>query len=249
MKLVAGKEWIDLAPHLDIEGLYSMHEEINIAIASNYMHIRDCFGQKQTLYNIDTLPTVEDEQLRLTTHNISFSNKSAETIYLKLRGVQRLGSQLVLRQGVSFLKKHISENATPTPASNSFKFLFDWIDQQNCFSSYGRVVFFFTETHSKGAIHKDYPSRMDQFDFKDMYLWVSGPIKKDIFLYDPIASEKHYMDSPSVLFNNYNYHGTENPNARPVWSLRIDGIFTKEFAQRIGAYEYFKEEIDTNTGP
>lgn len=145
-----------------------------------------------------------------------------------------LGTMLVLTTIDKFANKHLKSTVTRRKLSEEFQFIFDWIDEQDCFEQYGRVMFFFSDANSSGKIHRDYPEWALQDNPGDMFLWISGPVVKRIFVYDNTTEEKVYSQSRAVTFNNCNYHGGENLNDTRAWSMRVDGIFKEEWASKVG---------------
>jgi hypothetical protein len=136
-----------------------------------------------------------------------------------------------------YMYKHLEEYTKFTDASKNFNFLFDWIEKQNCFEQYGRTVLFINYAGQRGSIHKDYPT--DFIKRKDQFIWISSKHPKQFFLYDQVLEKKYYNSHRSVIFNNCNYHGSENNNDFATWSLRIDGVFKNNWSNHVGVYDYY----------
>jgi hypothetical protein len=154
-----------------------------------------------------------------------------------------LGKSLVLVAIDKFASKHLKSAVRRRKFADDFQFIFDWIDAQGCFEEYGRVMFFLSEPNTTGKIHRDYPEWAVHSP-SDMFLWISGSPEKQIFVYDTVTDEQVLANSRAVLFDNCNYHGANNASNSVVWSLRVDGIFKKEWAGKVGIYTHFQSKID-----
>ena len=154
-----------------------------------------------------------------------------------------LGESLVLASISKFATKHLKSTVNRRKFAGDFQFIFDWIDAQECFEEYGRVMFFLSEPNTTGKIHRDYPSWAIHSP-SDMFLWISGSAEKQIFVYDENTKEQVSAKSRAVLFDNCNYHGATNNSNSVEWSLRVDGIFKKQWAEKVGIYNHFQSKID-----
>jgi len=154
-----------------------------------------------------------------------------------------LGKSLVLVAIDKFASKHLKSTVRRRKFADDFQFIFDWIDAQDCFEEYGRVMFFLSEPNSVGKIHRDYPLWAIHSP-SDMFLWISSSTEKQIFVYDEVTNEQVLANSRAVLFDNCNYHGANNASDAVAWSLRVDGIFKKEWAEKVGIYNHFQSKID-----
>lgn len=256
MRLLDGKLIVELESFLDIPALDNISEKINFAIAKHHDKILPSFGQEQTALHQDFVLFYEEEKRRIDLANIKFADKKTEDMYLKLQGASTLGSYLNLTQGGSFFTKHDPTLVKRRLVANDFNCLFDWIDAQGCFNEYARVIFFFSEAGQLGTLHRDYPSWLRwnpgltpgtpviKYPPRDMFLWISSTVNKRLFVYDEDSQEKQYTQTRAATFHNYNYHGTENQGNGYAWSLRIDGTFTKEWAEKVGVYNFFQTQID-----
>ena len=229
--------FIDLEPFLDLPKIYKYYEEIAYGIAKNCDRIYPTPTSQASFLNQELVahPVVSAE----------IKNKYPELAYrqseamAKFLGSANLGSMLQLKKNnVAYKYKHLSEFNEHTEAAKDFKFLFNWIEEQDCFEEYGRVVFFLNEPWQQGVIHHDYEnSKLNVY--KDMFIWIKGPIKKHFFVYDEETDQKYYCPYSASIFNNNNYHGSENNNWYSSWSLRIDGVFKKSWADKVKISDYF----------
>lgn len=194
--------------------------------------------------NIDAIDeTLLQTTLGVYSRKIEVCYAQELTVLPPYKETDTLGNMLVLTTIDKYANKHLKSKVSRRQLTDDFQFIFDWIDAQDCFQEYGRVMFFFSEPNSAGKIHRDYPEHAIHSP-SDMFLWISGPVEKRIFVYDKDTGEKVYSPSRAVIFDNCNFHGTENLNDSTAWSLRVDGIFKKEWAEKVGIYDHFQSVID-----
>jgi hypothetical protein len=236
MFYVADKAWIDLDPYLDINTFDLFKDKIELGIAKNHQRIVPAVTPKSTFLD-SSINSLYDERLQyadiVEPQNLNF--------YSKFKGAT-IGSFLYLRNCNNYPKdyhlKHLQANTSNSLFSSDFQFLFDWIREQECFSEYGRTVFFINDAWQQGTVHRDYPLNSTTKK-KDMFIWISGSSLKKIFLYNENTQEKIFCPSRSAIFNNLNYHGSENNSWYSSWSLRVDGVFNKKWADKIGISAYY----------
>ena len=132
-----------------------------------------------------------------------------------------------------YTTKHIRDNCVETSHAQYFNCLFDWTKQENIFKEFGRVVVFLNEPGVSTHIHFDEPHRKNEF------IWISLSNRKRFFVYDVDTQTKHYLDGLVGIFDTSNYHGADAGDYAN-WSIRIDGVFTDDFLNRTGMYEYFR---------
>lgn len=132
--------------------------------------------------------------------------------------------------------KHIKTETVETENTKYFKFLFDWLDAEQIFSEYGRVVVFLNEPGVSTPIHQDSPDATR----KDEFIWLSLGNRKKFFVYDVENDTKHYLQSPIGTFDATNYHGAD-PGEFASWSMRIDGVFSDSFLLKTNLYDHFRK--------
>jgi hypothetical protein len=132
-----------------------------------------------------------------------------------------------------YATKHIKDKCIESKHASYFDSLFDWIKQENVFKEFGRVVVFLNEPGVPTHIHFDEPHRKNEF------IWISLSNRKKFFIYDTETQTKHYLDGLVGIFDTSNYHGADAGDYAS-WSIRIDGVFTDDFLNRTGMYEYFR---------
>ena len=136
----------------------------------------------------------------------------------------------------NWLTKHIKQETVETENTKYFKFLFDWLDNEQIFSEYGRVVVFLNEPGVSTPMHQDSPDATR----KDEFIWLSLGDRKKFFVYDINTETKHYLHSPIGTFDATNYHGAD-AGEFASWSMRIDGIFSDSFLTKTNLYNHFRK--------
>jgi hypothetical protein len=231
------KLFIDLEPFLDLSKIFEYNERISYGIAKNCDEIYPAYASQSCIFN-QKLMSHDVASSKIKTKYPELTGRQSETM-AKFSGSANLGSFLHLKKATkSFQYKHVSDFSEYTNAAKDFKFLFEWIEEQDCFDEFGRVIFFFNEPWQKGAIHCDYDDSKLNIR-KDMFIWIRGPVGKQFFIYDSENNQKHYCPYSATIFNNNNYHGSENNDWYSSWSLRIDGIFKKSWADKVKISDYF----------
>lgn len=231
--------FINLEPFLDLSKLSEYHEQISYGIAKNCDKIYPTPAHQETFLNQE-LVSHEVVLEKVRKKYPEFSQKQSEAM-AKYLGSANLGSTLRLKVRTDLYKyKHLEKFSEYTDSAKDFKFLFDWLEEQDCFEEFGRTMFFLNDPWQQGVIHCDYGKHNSQKQFKDMFIHIRGGlIKKQFFIYDEKTGQKHDCPYSATIFNNNNYHGSINNNWYSAWSLRIDGVFKKSWADKVKISDYF----------
>lgn len=240
MKLINGQPCINLDNYLDISEFDKLEDKIILSIAKNAKYIEPSYTPHFSFYNKKLIGYLEEKEQNkfkfkdLDEHGINWLTK--------LQGTATLGTQLVLRGNRGYPKtynlKHTDAYSINLPACNDFQFLFEWIDNQNCFSEYGRTMFWINEPNQTTTMHTDYGNVSS--DKRDMFIWITGRFPKSILLFDDITEEVFESNARSIIFNNTNWHSSKGHPCYSSWSLRIDGVFNKPWAAKVGIADYFR---------
>ena len=132
-------------------------------------------------------------------------------------------------------KKHLSNHTTATDNKQYWTAFIEWLEAQDIFAEYGRIVVFLNEPGVTTPMHYDSLDRTRLEEF----IWISLDCRKQMFVYDPETDEKHYIKTCIGTFDTSNYHGADASNF-PSWSLRIDGIFSDKFLSKTGLTKHFR---------
>jgi hypothetical protein len=132
-------------------------------------------------------------------------------------------------------KKHLSKHTTATDNKQYWTAFIMWLEAQDIFAEYGRIVVFLNEPGGTTPIHYDSLDRTRLEEF----VWISLDSRKQMFVYDPETEEKHYVKTCIGTFDTSNYHGADASNF-PSWSLRVDGVFSDKFLSKTGLTQHFR---------
>jgi hypothetical protein len=239
MNLINEKLYIDLENYLDMESFNAIEDQICYNIAKNAQYIEPSYTPHFSLYNKDVLGYLEERNKHKTT--FSEFNPQQVNWYTKLKGTATLGTQLLIRGNKGYPKtyplKHLNEHSVNMPCHNDFQFLFDWIEKQHCFVEYGRTMFWINEPNQKTALHTDYGNVT--LDKRDMFIWLTGRYPKSLLLMDNETKQIFETNARAMVFNTINWHGSKGHTDYVSWSLRIDGLFDPDWAQKVGIKEYY----------
>jgi hypothetical protein len=235
MKLINNQLYVNLDNFLNLDKFNSLHEDITVNMAMSEEYIVPGSAPTRSILNKQTMQSYQDIKNTAKSLYPDLSSRQLDW-YSLLKGSEYHGYTLYLknikRYPYDFSFKGRDSSCYYTTASKNFKFLFDWIDEQQCFDEYGRVLFFINYPGQTGMIHKD---NVGIEHVKDQFIWITNnKFPKSIFLYNEDLNEKIYLNNQSVFFDNQNYHGTENKNTAATWSLRIDGVFNYSWAKNAG---------------
>ena len=237
MYLIDNQPTIDFSSYVDLGSLlklkpyldYAVVKSSSIVTPTRYYHNQFLDQKYQGINDVYNIPVDFEfyQELKDTDQLASWLRYNQDLIH---------GQQSVqIRCAINWNTKHINSEVFDTKNIQYWQCFFDWIDEQNIFNEYGRVVVFLNEPGVETPIHRDSPdpTRRDEF------IWVSLGNRKKMFVYDAEKNIKYYVDTPIGLFDATNYHGAE-AGELASWSLRVDGIFSKEFLDKTGLYHHFR---------
>jgi hypothetical protein len=138
-------------------------------------------------------------------------------------------------RNADYFNKHKEAYCVDTPAFKFFNFLKVWLEKQEIFSEYGRVVFFINEPGVHSIKHRDYPDGVSR---RDQFIWISLDGRKNFWVWDDENKTQHNITSRAALFDNADWHGSDRCDYTG-WSLRIDGVFSKSFLEKTGLGDHY----------
>jgi len=239
MKLINDLPYVNLEPFLDMEGFDNIHENIIRSLAKNSNHIDTSSTVYNTLFDKSN-PGFFEQMAVNASKNPNMKNRELQ-LYTKLSGTVTLGHHLVVRSHhnypTSYFFKHLDKDSVNFSCYNDFDFLFKWLEDQKCFTEFGRVLFWFNEPGQQGALHRDYVPAIT--DKKDMFIWLTGVFPKKMIVYDDQTEEKIIIPHRAIVFNTLNWHASIGHQNLASWSLRIDGLFNPEWAEKAGIKDYY----------
>ena len=135
----------------------------------------------------------------------------------------------------SWESKHLKDQVVDTNNKQYWTAFTEWLDQQNIFTEYGRIVVFLNEPGVNTPIHYDSLDRTRP----DEFIWISLDNRKKMFVFDPKTEQKYHLDATIGMFDTSNYHGADVGNLAS-WSLRVDGTFSDQFLAKSLLYKHFR---------
>lgn len=125
-----------------------------------------------------------------------------------------------------------------TPIPNIFPSVHRFIRESGVFQSTGRMNFFITDHNCNTPEHTDYQHDSNSLTkgyhaaAEKEFLWISLAQQKNFYVLDEATGTKHVVTSKCAWFNTLDRHGGD-PVRPQTWSLRIDGVFTPEFRNKL----------------
>ena len=120
-----------------------------------------------------------------------------------------------------------------THEASEFYWLMDFIETLP-FKSTGRMLIMYDDVARPIPAHRDHTSTETCHEF----IWFRTNLNKPFYMLNHRTDEKKYVESYSAWFDTVNqFHGTD-PAEGLTFSIRVDGIFTDEFRERIPTPEF-----------
>jgi hypothetical protein len=250
---VFGKPYIDLSSYIDL----TEYDKLHPTICRNIVEAKACIFEG-TLYapeNFLRMDAYSDDIKSLLHTNYEFMGLPDEDP-IKNNGSKFQGNDLTtyLKFAMGaydpysfYLLYDFKEGWRNNPdvdgsleAAKYFPEVMNWVKglvEKNIFSHIGRVVFFLVE-HGGISIqhsHHEFPAP-DPFypEFHNEpceFIHVQHSTDRKFFVSDE-HNQKTYIDSRVSWFNDKDWHGGD-PIMKSVYSLRVDGVFTESFKDKI----------------
>lgn len=239
---IDNKPYVNLDQFLDIDSLNQLEDDIILGIAKTRATAGPTnSGPGYVDRSKQSVPEIYRHIMSTPNHpyhNLlkSLKNWEPQTFIQYKWPSHVLGSCILLRIGDSYTTKHLNSNSRDLPAIKHFDSLINWIKSQNIFEEMGRIVIFLNDPFGKTIEHSDYIDVSE--NKKDNFIWLNPLRRKKFFIKD--QDTKHYIESTSAFFNSSDVHGSD-PSDTSTFSIRFDGVFKKEFIQKIGLERYFNE--------
>lgn len=244
--------YIDLEPHIDIEGFSKLHYKICRGLVQskykkegNMVKPGGCEGAYeltfkplyQALEEYHALP--EDHEIRVEGRAIGeYKNRDEFMLFLKLAlGAYDPYQFIFLKTEVGGWESRFDEKSW-TPDAELFPELKIWLDtlvEQKVFKHLGRIIFFKAEHDCLMPLHRDLilPDEPDYFPHRHEFIHVRPNLDKPFYIWDPDWDRKILTSSRAIWFNDQDWHAGGRTN-KQSYSLRIDGPFTDEFRAKLG---------------
>jgi len=243
MNGIDNKPFIECEQHVDIKSLEDLNLEICTGIALSEIKAgvygpgvdnAERYGNFMKMKNQMLSDTTEiGERWKRMTHN-------QQNIFAKLYfHLYNPSTVCYLREPakgsdpiVAYMRKGSEASYDWTNNIKNFPGLKVWLDSLigTVFEQYGRILFFLHEHDCGLVLHRD---GMKSVPHKSEFLWINPMGLKKFYIYDEDKSIRHDVTSKAVFFNDLDMHGGE-PNSQMTWTLRIDGVFTQQFKEKLG---------------
>jgi hypothetical protein len=116
----------------------------------------------------------------------------------------------------------------PSEEAEEFAPLMDFIATLP-FKATGRMLIMYDDSGRAVSAHKDHDSQ----ELCHEFIWFRTNFAKPFYMLAPETGEKLYVTSHSAWFDTVNqYHGADANGGLSI-SIRVDGVFTDEFRDRI----------------
>ncbi len=247
------KPYINLDPYLDVEGLKNLHylickgivlskhkKEGNIVKPGGFDNAYELTFKPtfQALEEYYSLP--EDHEIRIIGNQIGNENTNRDqfVLYLKLAlGAYDPYQFIFLKTEEGGWESRFEEKQW-TFDSQYFPELKIWLEKlvsTKVFEHLGRIIIFKAEHDGKTALHRDliYPTETDYFNHRHEFIHLRTRLDRPFYIWDREADLKVLTNSYAIFFNDQDWHNGGEANVQ-TFSIRVDGVFTQEFRDKIG---------------
>jgi hypothetical protein len=116
----------------------------------------------------------------------------------------------------------------PTPDASEFAPLMAFIETLP-FEAAGRILIMYDPDGRAVSAHKDH----DSIELCHEFIWMRTNLSKPFYMLDPDTGERCYVAGHAAWFDTVNqFHGADASGALS-FSIRVDGVFSDDFRQRI----------------
>jgi len=248
---INGKPYLNLDPYIDIEGFKRLHYKIcQGLVLSKYKKEGNIVepGGFDNAYKLPFKPLFKaieeyealpvDHEVRVLGREIGeWNNRDQFVLFLKLAlGAYDPYQFVFLKTEDGGWENRFEEKAW-TEDSKLFPELRAWLEQlvPAVFTHLGRIIFFKAEHDVLMPFHRDLilPNETEYFDHRHEFIHLRTSLDKPFYIWDPEDDAKLLVNSHATFFNDQDWHAGGRTNQQ-TYSIRIDGVFSDEFRQRIG---------------
>ena len=246
---INNQPYLDLEAHIPFQELLDMEKDIMVSIAKSRREIidggaaghntykNDYQRDKVSLQDISWPKVLRDpanpnykyyEALNFDEFDCRFFNKYTHD-------TTQLGQILEIRsfRPGNYHLKHLAAKCGNLPWYDNFPQFTKWIYNLKIFSQIGKIMFVFNSPNEPQVIHRDqHVGHCDNFLLLNLH-----PERKEFFVLDD-AENEHVIKSRAFVFDTRTYHGTRGLS-NYGWTVRIDGVFNKEWLRTIGLEQHF----------
>jgi hypothetical protein len=249
---IGGKPFINLDNLIDIDGFKKLHYKIckgildsdykkegNMVQPGGFNNAYELTFKPlfQALEEYHNLP--EDHEIRILGREIGeYQNRDKFMLFLKLAlGAYDAYQFVFLKTEEGGWESRFEEKAW-TPDAKYFPELKLWLENlitTGVFKHLGRIIIFKAEHDCYMPLHRDliYPEENDYFNHRHEFIHLRTNLDKPFYIWDRDADSKILTDSHATFFNDQDWHAGGRTN-KQTYSIRVDGIFTDEFREKMG---------------
>lgn len=220
--------YVDLDPLIDIASLRRLHAEICFGLLNaeiNYSHAGDPASEVKAnakgFWDKNWQAKLLAKHPKLGEHFINLHPAKQRMFACYFNEFYSLMTIPIINQ-TNHKGRNSIEQCTPHPINYPlFTSVINWVNDQDIFETYGRVILFITPPGFKTVLHRDGD---DYQAFNEEFMWISPARNKKMILANHITGEEKVIPAYTIWFNSNQYHGTEE-TIYHGYSLRIDGKF------------------------
>ena len=243
---------------VDIESLVKLKPLVSAFIAKNFQYIIPTkFAAWSFPPAYQHIQGIADANAKYLNNLHSFDNEF-QTVIQNLSDTDCLGSFCLFEQDVvlssfsfnvrynlkGLANKHLASCVAKRSIDSDFNFFYHWLEKQNIFEEYGRVVFFINYPGSNQVPHYDPIDNKINDDPDEFILINFNPARKKFYLLDDTNNQKYYSNGYINWFNTTNFHGADTVDYA-CYTLRVDGTFSNQFKQKFMAVGTGVEPVTT----
>lgn len=262
IKGINNNNYIDLAPHLDMEGFDSLQPEIYRGFAearfyakegtwmapgftpdglSYPMYWKPIYKAVEEYLALDDNDPIKQGGWDLYSNIKDHQTRNKFTRYLKMAlGAYDPYIYYFLWEEGSWDDR--TAQRTLTNEAEFFPNVVHWIENliaEGIFEHIGRVIFFHCEHDGIPFEHRDLDGKNGQWpaDYytphRNEFIHIRPDTRNQFYIWDPDTKMKHGINTRAAWWNDQDWHGG-NRIMSQSYSLRIDGKFTDEFRRKLG---------------
>lgn len=249
---INSQPYINLDPHIDIEGFKSLHYKICKGIVmSEYKKegnivkpggftIEDTLPIKPTYKAIEEYNSLpDDHEIKKIGRELGeWNNRDKFVLFLKLAlGAYDPYQFIFLKTEAGGWETRFEEKAW-TPDIQYFPELKEWLENlvtSGVFKFLGRIIIFKAEHDGFTIMHRDLilPDETDYYNHRHEFIHLRTRLDRDFYIWDSETDTKVLTKNHAIFFNDQDWHNGGRCSVQ-TFSIRIDGEFTDEFRKKIG---------------
>lgn len=194
-----------------------------------------CYKSFDEFIDVDRLKALDDYVAERVRRHIASNNDIrfyTGPYRLNESSPDRPGSRMIYLSQSSVPDSYFNLDRTElwrrSPAAEEFAELMKFIETLP-FKAHGRMLIMYDDAGREVPAHRDH----EETEVCHEFIWFRTNLDKPFYMLNQHTGERLYVNSHSAWFDTVNqYHGSD-PREGLSFSIRVDGIFTDEFRQRI----------------